>query len=77
MTNAANLNTLVWHNVNSSNIREVAWANGKLYIAFHSGGVYEYDDVEEYILGDILRADSAGRYVDQYVVHNYKYTRVL
>lgn len=60
----------------SSNIKSVSWENGTLVVTFHSGHVYEYNNVprREYIR--LMAAPSAGEYFSANIRMNYKYRRI-
>lgn len=50
--------------VESSNLASVGYdeKTKTLEIQFHSGGIYEYRDVEKKIYDELMNADSHGRY---------------
>lgn len=50
--------------VTSSNIKEIAFENGKLYVRFLSEQVYSYDSSEEEFK-HFLEAESKGRFFNQ------------
>ena len=64
--------------VESSNLASVGYdeATKTLEIQFHSGGIYEYDDVEKEIYDDLMNAESKGRYFMSMIRGGYSYSRV-
>lgn len=65
--------------VSSSSIRSVGYDEGErtLEIEFHSGGIYEYDDVSEEAYRELLQADSRGRYFHDHVRGQHDYRRLM
>lgn len=62
--------------VSSSNISDVGYQLGKLYVKFHSGGTYSYDDVPYDVYDEIAQAESVGRTFHRRVKGKYRYTRL-
>lgn len=62
--------------VSSSNIASVGYANGILYIQFHSGGLYSYDNVPEDVYHNLIHAASHGRYFHANIKNVYPYHRI-
>jgi KTSC domain len=64
--------------VESSNLVSVGYdeTTKMLEIQFHSGGIYEYDDVEKEIYDDLMNAESKGRYFMSMIRGAYSYNRV-
>jgi KTSC domain len=64
--------------VESSNLASVGYdeATKTLEIQFHSGGIYEYDDVEKEIYDDLMKAESKGSYFMSMIRGAYSYSRV-
>ena len=61
-------------NVSSSAIRSIGYnaATSTLTIHFTSGGSgYDYYNVPQYVYDGFLRADSKGRYFQQYIREQY------
>lgn len=46
------------HRVNSSQIAEIGWESGTLFVSFHSGGTYSYQNVPEELFTKMLIAPS-------------------
>lgn len=64
--------------VESSNLASVGYdeATKTLEIQFHSGGIYQYDDVEKEVYDELMNADSKGRYFLHEIKGAYSYRRV-
>ena len=64
--------------VESSNLASVGYdeESKTLEIQFHSGGVYQYDDVEKEVYDELMSADSKGRYFMSMIRGAYSYGRV-
>jgi hypothetical protein len=62
----------------SSDLASVAYdkATRTLEIAFHSGGVYQYDGVPASVHVNLMNAPSKGRYFHQAIKDNYGFQRV-
>lgn len=50
-----------WNKVESSNIAAVAYEDQKMYVQFHNGGEYQYDNVPVEVYNEVLEAESVGR----------------
>jgi hypothetical protein len=64
--------------VESSNIASVGYNEvlKTLEIQFHSGGIYEYYDVEKEIYEALMNAESHGRYFMSMIRGAYSYSRI-
>ena len=64
--------------VESSNLASVGYdeATKTLEIQFHSGGIYQYDDVEKEVYDELKNAESKGRYFMRQIRGAYSYGRV-
>lgn len=62
--------------VASSNIASIGYENGTLHIRFHSGGLYAYFDVPEYLYVELMSAASKGRYFHAHIRGRYGDTRI-
>lgn len=62
--------------VESSNIHSIGWTNSLLYVKFHRGGVYRYNDVPKVIFDDMLQAESMGKYLNEEVKPTFTFQRV-
>lgn len=63
-----------WQDVESSNIRRVAWVQagseaelGTLWVEFHSGKAYRYEQFERGQFDKLLAAESIGRWFNAFV----------
>jgi len=64
--------------VTSSTIRAIGYDKDRrvLEIEFLTGSVYQYFDVPEAVFTEILRASSAGQYLNANIRGQYRYGRV-
>ena len=64
--------------VESSNLVSVGYneETKTLEIQFHSGGIYQYDDVEKEVYDELMSAESHGRYFMSQIRGAYSYDRV-
>jgi hypothetical protein len=62
--------------VSSSNLSNVWYKGGALYIEFRSGGIYKADGVSEIEADDLLQASSPGGYFHQFLKDSYAWERV-
>ncbi|WP_261284279.1 KTSC domain-containing protein [Serratia proteamaculans] len=64
--------------VSSSNLSSVGYdaASNTLEIAFHNGGIYQYDAVPSSIHQGLLSAPSKGQYFHQHIKNVYSYRKV-
>ena len=65
--------------VQSSNLVSIGYDPGNkiLEVEFHTGAVYQYFDVPEYIYSDLLAAVSVGRYFEVYVKRaGFRYRKI-
>lgn len=64
--------------VESSNLASVGYdeESKTLEIQFHSGGVYEYYDVEKSVYEELMNVESHGRYFMSMIRGAYSYSRV-
>lgn len=64
--------------VQSSNIASIGYDEGEkvLEVEFHSGAVYQYEDVPPEVHGDFMNASSAGRFFSENIRGIYLGARV-
>ena len=62
--------------VSSSNLAAVGYADGTLFIRFHSGGLYAYSNVPEHIYQALMSAPSHGKFFHAYIKNVYPYRRL-
>ncbi len=62
--------------VDSSHIDTIEHNGKELYITFLNGAIYEYDNVPEGLVRQMLKQDSKGKYFWQYIRNKYPYRRV-
>lgn len=62
--------------VSSSNIASIGYENGTMHIRFHSGGLYAYFDVPEFLYMELRSAASKGRYFHAHIKGRYGDTRI-
>ena len=65
--------------VASSNLRSIGYDTDTqtLEIEFHSGSIYQYDDVPENIHSSLMQAPSKGKYFSRHIKGQYHYQRIL
>lgn len=59
--------------VDSSHLRTIEHNGKDLYITFKNGSTYEYDDVPEAMVSQMLRVDSKGKFLWRYIRDRYPY----
>ena len=64
--------------VESSNLASIGYdeKTKTLEIEFHSGGIYEYDDVEKEVFEELMNAESHGRYFMSMIRGAYSDSRI-
>lgn len=64
--------------VQSSNIASIGYdlKSRTLEIEFLDGSVYQYFDVPETLFNGIMKADSHGKYLNEYIKGHYRYSRI-
>ncbi|WP_306309345.1 KTSC domain-containing protein [Xenorhabdus anantnagensis] len=64
--------------VSSSNLHSVGYdqVTRTLEIAFHNGGIYQYDGVPANVHQGLMSAPSKGKYFHQYIKNVYPYRKV-
>lgn len=72
------MKNLQWEFVDSSNIKAISYNenNEKLYLSFHSGGIYEYDNVPQPEYEGLIYADSIGSYFYKNIRGVYNYRKI-
>jgi len=61
----------------SSNLAEVAWESGDMYVRFKNGGLYVYREVPEHVYESFHGASSKGKYLGGRIIPNYRADRLL
>ena len=67
---------MIRQHIVSSNIECVGWHRGKLYIAFHNGGAYEYDKVDMKTYLDLVGAESVGQHFHRNIKGKFAFTKL-
>ena len=62
--------------VESSHLKTIEHNGKNLYITFKNGSTYEYDDVPEAMVRQMLRVDSKGRFLWKYIRDRYPYRKI-
>jgi hypothetical protein len=62
--------------VTSSNVASVGYEQGILYVKFHSGATYSYDDVSQEEFESLQSAQSVGSYFNENIKNQYAGRRV-
>lgn len=60
-----------WIKVESSNIDQVGYLDGNLYVKYKSGGLYLYKNVERKYFLSLLGSRSKGQYINQTIKDDY------
>lgn len=78
MVEVVKANELEWTDVESSNVKSIAYAKDahKLFVTFNSGSTYSYDGVDEGVYTEFKYADSVGQYLNQKIKPFYAYELV-
>lgn len=87
MTVAHDIERLPWHEVDSSNVKRVAWVKervndfgeplGSLFIEYHGGAPYRYSDVPEFRLRTLLEAKSVGSAVNKTIKGKFDFEQII
>lgn len=69
---------LVWTDVTSSQLSKIGYdaETLKARILFSNGSEYEYDDVPESVVNDIINAESVGRQFNATLKYGFNYRRL-
>lgn len=69
--------SLLWTDVDSSNVGSVAFDEGTktLVVRYNSGAIYSYDDVETDIYVNLVHAKSVGQFLNQMIKGRYAYLK--
>lgn len=62
--------------VDSSHLKTIEHNGKDLYITFKNGSTYEYDDVPEGMVRQMLRVDSKGKFLWRYIRDRYAYRKI-
>lgn len=62
--------------VDSSHLQTIEHNGKDLYITFKNGSTYEYDDVPEAMVRQMLRVDSKGKFLWRYIRDKYPYRKI-
>lgn len=62
--------------VDSSHLRTIEHTGKHLYITFKNGATYEYDNVPEALVRQMLKVDSKGKFLWRYIRDKYPYRTV-
>lgn len=62
--------------VDSSHLRTIEHNGKDLYITFKNGSTYEYDNVPEPMVRQMLRVDSKGKFLWRYIRDRYPYRKI-
>ena len=65
-------------NVSSSNVKSIGFdeKNKVLEIEFHSGGIYQYSNVENDVYNKLMNASSKGGFVHRFIKGRYPTKRI-
>lgn len=70
------MNTPTMTKIESSNIAGAAHQFDTLYLKFHSGQVYQYDNVPETVFHELVAAPSAGVYFHHHIRGKFHYQKL-
>lgn len=62
--------------VESSHLKTIEHNGKNLYITFKNGSTYEYDDVPEALVRQMLKVDSKGKFLWRYIRDKYPYRQI-
>lgn len=62
--------------VDSSHLRTIEHNGKDLYITFYDGSTYEYDDVPENMVRQMLKVDSKGKFLHRYIRDKFPYRKI-
>lgn len=62
--------------VKSSNVMRVGHENGALFVEYR-GGTYSYVGVSEKTFGDLLKAESKGKFMNSEIKGKYPYKKII
>lgn len=62
--------------VESSHLQTIEHNGKELYITFKNGSTYEYDNVPEALVRQMLKVDSKGKFLWRYIRDKYPYRQV-
>jgi hypothetical protein len=62
--------------VDSSHLKTIEHTGKALYITFLNGSTYEYDNVPEALVRQMLKVDSKGKFLWRYIRDKYPYRQV-
>lgn len=62
--------------VESSHLRTIEHNGRNLYITFYDGSTYEYDNVPEALVRQMLKVDSKGKFLWRYIRDKFAYRKV-
>ena len=72
------VNTEEWVPLESRVLTSAAYRAGarQLYLRFHDGNIYRYFDCPRTVYGELLAAESKGRYFSQHIRNRFRYEQV-
>jgi len=67
---------LVWQEVTSSNVEAVAHRDGRMYVRFKGGAVYEYPGVSRQRAVACRCSASVGHYINRHIIPNFEAVKI-
>ena len=67
---------LLFENVESSTIKEIAHENDELYVKFTSGSTYRYKGVPKELFENLKGAESKGKFFATNIKNKFEYERL-
>jgi len=70
--------SMLWEDARSSNIAKVGYdeETGQLHVMFHSGAVYQYDNVPKEVYETFKENHFSGRCLNATIKGRYDYSRI-
>lgn len=67
---------LLYENVESSTIKEIAYENNELYVKFTSGSTYRYKGVSKELFESLKNSESKGKFFGANIKNKFEYERL-
>lgn len=67
---------LLYENVESSTIKEIAHENDELYVKFTSGSTYRYKGVSKELFESLKSSESKGKFFGANIKNKFEYERL-
>lgn len=67
---------MIMNKVDSSNIESIGYEKNDLIVEFKNGNTYKYFNVEKTLYEAFLKSDSKGKFLNNFIKNNYKYSKM-